>query len=88
MKAFSVAVAVAVVLTFICIQQSSAVPITEVQEREDPMSNDDPAEHGEMPEESQQVPINIRQKRQYPICRPYCYKNSLGEITCDYNCSF
>ncbi|KAK9513364.1 hypothetical protein VZT92_026902 [Zoarces viviparus] len=84
MKTFSVAVAVAVVLTFICIQQSSAVPITEVQELEEPMSIDDPAEHAEMPEESQQVPINIRQKRQ--ICNPYCYKNSLGEITCDYNC--
>ncbi|KAL3981001.1 hepcidin [Sarotherodon galilaeus] len=29
MKTFSVAVAVAVVLTFICVQQSSAVPVTE-----------------------------------------------------------
>ncbi|XP_062277955.1 hepcidin-like [Scomber scombrus] len=31
MKTFSVAVAVAVVLTFICIQESSAVPVTEVE---------------------------------------------------------
>uniref|UniRef100_A0A3B4FE99 Uncharacterized protein n=1 Tax=Pundamilia nyererei TaxID=303518 RepID=A0A3B4FE99_9CICH len=31
MKTFSVAVAVAVVLTFICVQQSSAVPVTELQ---------------------------------------------------------
>nr|AEJ86585.1 hepcidin [Nemipterus japonicus] len=30
MKTFSVAVAVAVVLTFICLQESSAVPLTEV----------------------------------------------------------
>ncbi|KAM7420279.1 hypothetical protein PAMA_014809 [Pampus argenteus] len=34
MKTFSVAVVVAVVLTFICIQESSAVPVTEVQEME------------------------------------------------------
>lgn len=33
MKTFSVAVAVAVVLTFICIQESSAVPVTEVRTR-------------------------------------------------------
>uniref|UniRef100_A0A668UTX9 Hepcidin n=1 Tax=Oreochromis aureus TaxID=47969 RepID=A0A668UTX9_OREAU len=38
MKTFSVAVAVAVVLTFICVQQSSAVPVTE-----EPMSMDYPA---------------------------------------------
>ncbi|XP_026040957.1 hepcidin-like [Astatotilapia calliptera] len=43
MKTFSVAVAVAVVLTFICVQQSSAVPVTEEQELEEPMSMDYPA---------------------------------------------
>ncbi|XP_069558173.1 hepcidin-like [Brachyistius frenatus] len=32
MKTFSVAVAVAVVLTFICIQESSAVPLTEQEQ--------------------------------------------------------
>ncbi|XP_017268630.1 hepcidin-like [Kryptolebias marmoratus] len=32
MKSFSVAVAVAVMLTFICLQESSAAPLTEVQE--------------------------------------------------------
>uniref|UniRef100_A0A8C9XAW1 Hepcidin n=1 Tax=Sander lucioperca TaxID=283035 RepID=A0A8C9XAW1_SANLU len=42
MKTFSVAVAVAVVLTFICIQQSSAVPVTEVQELEEPMTTENP----------------------------------------------
>nr|AEJ86584.1 hepcidin [Scatophagus argus] len=31
MKTFSVAVVVAVVLTFICLQESSAVPVTEVR---------------------------------------------------------
>uniref|UniRef100_A0AAZ1XH89 Hepcidin n=1 Tax=Oreochromis aureus TaxID=47969 RepID=A0AAZ1XH89_OREAU len=34
MKTFSVAVAVAIVLTFICVQQSSAVPVTEQQHEE------------------------------------------------------
>uniref|UniRef100_A0A669F3C5 Hepcidin n=1 Tax=Oreochromis niloticus TaxID=8128 RepID=A0A669F3C5_ORENI len=42
MKTFSAAVAVAVVLTFICVQQSSAVPVTEVR-LEEPMSMDYPA---------------------------------------------
>ncbi|XP_061574206.1 hepcidin-like isoform X2 [Cololabis saira] len=36
MKAFSFAVAVAVVLTFICFQKSFAVPVIEVQEFEEP----------------------------------------------------
>uniref|UniRef100_A0A669D8V3 Hepcidin n=1 Tax=Oreochromis niloticus TaxID=8128 RepID=A0A669D8V3_ORENI len=44
MKTFSAAVAVAVVLTFICVQQSSAVPVTEqLQMLEEPMSMDYPA---------------------------------------------
>uniref|UniRef100_A0A3Q3II13 Uncharacterized protein n=1 Tax=Monopterus albus TaxID=43700 RepID=A0A3Q3II13_MONAL len=42
MKMFSVAVAVAVALTFIWIQESSAVPVTEVQELEEPVGNDKP----------------------------------------------
>ncbi|KAM6936455.1 hepcidin-like isoform 2-T2 [Lycodopsis pacificus] len=64
MKTFSVAVAVAVVLTFICIQQSSAVPITEVQELEEPMSIDNPVgEHEETSVDSWKMPYNIREKR-------------------------
>ncbi|XP_068996316.1 hepcidin-like [Embiotoca jacksoni] len=38
MKTFSVAVVVAVVLTFICIQESSAVPLTEEQGVEVPVA--------------------------------------------------
>ncbi|XP_029307307.1 hepcidin-like [Cottoperca gobio] len=64
MKTFSVAVAVAVVLTFICIQESSAVPVTEVQELEEPMSNDSPVtEHEETSVDSWKMPYNNRQKR-------------------------
>ncbi|XP_029307620.1 hepcidin-like [Cottoperca gobio] len=64
MKTFSVAVAVAVVLTFICIQESSAFPVTEVQELEEPMSNDSPVtEHEETSVDSWKMPYNNRQKR-------------------------
>ncbi|XP_062277951.1 hepcidin-like [Scomber scombrus] len=64
MKTFSVAVAVAVVLTFICIQQSSAVPVTEAQEMEEMMSNDSPvAANEETSEDSWMMPYNNRQKR-------------------------
>ncbi|XP_041797465.1 hepcidin-like [Chelmon rostratus] len=60
MKTFSVAVAVAVVLTFVCLQESSAVPVTEEQELEEPMS----LEHVEMPVETWKMPYNNRLKRQ------------------------
>ncbi|XP_073340862.1 hepcidin-like [Pagrus major] len=64
MKTFSVAVAVAVVLTFICLQESSAVSVTEVQEPEKPMSNGSPvAAYEEMSEESWKMPYNNRHKR-------------------------
>nr|AEM60416.1 hepcidin isoform 6 [Oplegnathus fasciatus] len=72
MKTCSVAVAVAVVLTFICLQESSAVSVTEVQELEEPMSNDNPvAAHEEMSEESWKMPYNNRQKRGI-TCRFCC----------------
>ncbi|XP_008283267.1 hepcidin-1 isoform X1 [Stegastes partitus] len=43
MKTFSVAVAVAVMLTFICIQESSAVPLSEDQELEVSLFPEHPA---------------------------------------------
>ncbi|XP_005924390.1 hepcidin [Haplochromis burtoni] len=64
MKTFSVAVAVAVVLTFICVQQSSAVPVTEEQELEEPMSMDYPAAaHEEASVDSWKTLYNSRHKR-------------------------
>uniref|UniRef100_A0A669CG50 Hepcidin-like n=1 Tax=Oreochromis niloticus TaxID=8128 RepID=A0A669CG50_ORENI len=65
MKTFSVAVAVAVVLTFICVQQSSAVPVTEQeQELEEPMSMDYPAAaHEEASVDSWKMLYNSRHKR-------------------------
>ncbi|XP_062255466.1 hepcidin-like [Platichthys flesus] len=62
MKTFSVAVTVAVVLVFICIQQSSAT-FPEVQELEEAVSNDNAAaEHQETSVDSRMMPFN-RQKR-------------------------
>ncbi|KAI3361301.1 hypothetical protein L3Q82_013467 [Scortum barcoo] len=56
MKTFSVAVALAVVLTFICLQESSAVLITEGQDLEEPMSDHHLiAAHEEMAEESWKI---------------------------------
>ncbi|KAF1387552.1 hypothetical protein PFLUV_G00081050 [Perca fluviatilis] len=72
MKTFSVAVAVAVVLTFICIQQSSAVPATEVQELEEPMGIENlAAEHEETSVDSWKMPYNNRHKRGFK-CRFCC----------------
>ncbi|XP_035765439.1 hepcidin-like isoform X2 [Neolamprologus brichardi] len=64
MKTFSVAVAVAVVLTFICVQQSSAVPVTEEQELEEPMSMDYPAAaHEQILVDSWKMPFDIGENR-------------------------
>uniref|UniRef100_UPI0037E88CCB hepcidin-like n=1 Tax=Semicossyphus pulcher TaxID=241346 RepID=UPI0037E88CCB len=85
MKTFSVAVVVAAVLTFICIQESSAVPVTEVQELEEPMSSDNPvAEQEETSEDSWKMPYN-RQKRGID-CRICC--NCCKPDVCGLCCRF
>ncbi|KAM7382509.1 hypothetical protein PAMP_002236 [Pampus punctatissimus] len=79
MKTFSVAVAVAVVLTFICIQESSAVPVTEVQEVE--MMIDGSPVTGEVQMDSWMKPQGDRLKRALycgrccdnGVCRRCCY---------------
>uniref|UniRef100_A0A8C9XFH5 Hepcidin n=1 Tax=Sander lucioperca TaxID=283035 RepID=A0A8C9XFH5_SANLU len=85
MKTFSVAVAVAVVLTFICIQQSSAVPVTEVQELEEPMTTENPiAEYEATSVDSWKMPYNNRHKRELK-CRACC---SCCPPFCGVCCSF
>ncbi|XP_060937175.1 hepcidin-like [Limanda limanda] len=70
MKTFSVAVTVAVLLVFICIQQSSAT-FPEVQELEEAVSNDNAAaEHQETSVDSWMMPYN-RQKRSFK-CKFCC----------------
>ncbi|KAA8591805.1 hepcidin-1 [Etheostoma spectabile] len=72
MKAFSIAVAVTLVLAFICILESSAFPFAEVHELEEAGSNDTPvAAYQEMSMESRMMPEPTRQKRQshLSLCR-------------------
>ncbi|XP_030248982.1 hepcidin [Sparus aurata] len=70
MKTFSVAVAVAIVLTFICLQESSAVSSTEVQDLEEPMSSDGAvAAYKEMPEESWKMGYGNRHWKCRFCCR-------------------
>ncbi|KAM7383099.1 hypothetical protein PAMP_002781 [Pampus punctatissimus] len=89
MKAFSIAVAVTLVLAFICILESSAVPFTTVQEQEEAGSNDTPvAAHQEMSMESWMMPNHSRPKRQSHIslCR-WCCKCCKNK-GCGFCCKF
>ncbi|XP_029958337.1 hepcidin-1 [Salarias fasciatus] len=75
MKAFSIAVAVTLVLAFICILEVSAVPFAGVQELEEAGSNDTPvAAHQETPMEPWMITNHLRQKRHGHIamCRWCC----------------
>ncbi|XP_039662478.1 hepcidin-like [Perca fluviatilis] len=87
MKTFyGVAVAVAVVLTFVCIQQSSAVPATEVQELEEPMTTENPvAEYEATSVDSWKMPYKIRNKR-FISCRWCC--SCCNPAFCGVCCSF
>lgn len=85
MKMFSVAVAVAVALTFIWIQESSAVPVTEVQDLEEPVGNDKPdAAHEETSLNSRMMPY-AREKRSIE-CRLCC--SCCDPISCGICCEF
>ncbi|KAL7392836.1 hypothetical protein ABVT39_002393 [Epinephelus coioides] len=76
MKTFSVAVAVAIVLAFICTQESSALPVTGVEELVELVSSDDPvADHQELPVELGEMPFNIEGEQQS------------GAIKCRFCCS-
>ncbi|CAK6954256.1 hepcidin-like [Scomber scombrus] len=82
MKTFSVAVTVAVMLTFICIQESFAA-VSEVQVQEEVMSNDSPvAAHEETSVESWMMPHNSRQKRSRK-CR-FCCRRGVCGLCCKF----
>ncbi|XP_042345986.1 hepcidin-like isoform X2 [Plectropomus leopardus] len=91
MKTFSVAVAVAVMLAFICTQESSALPLTGVEELEQPVNNDNGdnpvADHQEWPMEMGNRQFNIREKRSPVKCTPYCYPTGDG-VFCGVRCDF
>nr|AGN62117.1 hepcidin isoform 1 [Larimichthys crocea] len=82
MKTFSVAVAVAVMLAFICLQESSAVPVNEEQELEQQIYFDDP----EMPVESWKY---MREQRQGSPARcRFCCRCCPNMIGCGVCCRF
>ncbi|XP_068425632.1 hepcidin-1 [Clinocottus analis] len=88
MKAFSIAVAVTLVLAFICVLESSAVPFTGVQELEEAGSNDTPvAAYQEM--SSMMMPGHFRQKRQsnLSLCR-WCCNCCRSYKGCGFCCKF
>ncbi|XP_068179759.1 hepcidin-like [Antennarius striatus] len=87
MKTFSVVVAVAIMLVFICIQESSAVPVSEIQELEEPLSNDHPvAPQEEMSDDSWKMPYN-RQKRNPAGCK-FCCNCCPRMSGCGFCCRF
>ncbi|KAM7421325.1 hypothetical protein PAMA_015465 [Pampus argenteus] len=91
MKAFSIAVAVTLVLAFICVLESSAVPFAAVQEQEEAGSNDTPVaahQDQEMSMESWMMPNHSRPKRQSHIslCRYCC--NCCKNKGCGFCCKF
>ncbi|XP_028325692.1 hepcidin-1 isoform X3 [Gouania willdenowi] len=92
MKAFSIAVAVTLVLAFLCILESSAVPFAGMQELEETGSNDTPVEAhqgGETSLDSWMMSDHIRKKRNSHIslcvwcCN--CCRNQKG---CGICCKF
>ncbi|KAF7226795.1 hepcidin-1 [Nothobranchius furzeri] len=90
MKAFSIAVAVTLVLAFVCILGSAAVPFAGVQELEEAGSSETPvAAHPETSMESWMMPDHIRQKRQshLSLCR-YCCSCCKNYKGCGYCCKF
>uniref|UniRef100_A0A8C5E5P4 Hepcidin n=1 Tax=Gouania willdenowi TaxID=441366 RepID=A0A8C5E5P4_GOUWI len=82
MKTLSVFVAVAIVLTVMCSQQSSAVPVLQGEELEETIFLEIPdAAMDETVMDSMKTLSNNRQKREL-VCRKICCKNGV----CDHCC--
>uniref|UniRef100_A0A3Q2P5W4 Hepcidin-like n=1 Tax=Fundulus heteroclitus TaxID=8078 RepID=A0A3Q2P5W4_FUNHE len=79
MKTFTVAIAVALMLTFLCIQVSSAVPTTEGPALMEVLSDDEAlTAEQDMPEES----WNMRRRRRRCRFCCGCCPNMIGCGTC------
>ncbi|XP_057690225.1 hepcidin-1 [Corythoichthys intestinalis] len=74
MKAFSIAVAVTLVLAFICIVESSALPFNEGQQMEEAIGGDTPVAGWQDDGAELWTPYHVRQKRQsnLSLCRWCC----------------
>ncbi|TWW79603.1 Hepcidin Precursor [Takifugu flavidus] len=82
MKTFSVAVVAAVLLALICLQESSALPLSEVEDVEVPVMDDNGAAvYEEMPVDSWQMPYTNRHKRSPKHCRQE-KSEELTRVTC------
>ncbi|KAM4569106.1 hepcidin-like [Fundulus diaphanus] len=86
MKTFAVAVAVSLMLTFICIQESSAVPAAEGPELMEVLTDDGslPVDH-DMPEDSVNTSYDsVQMRRRRRRCRFCCgcCPNMVGCGTC------
>ncbi|XP_072317121.1 hepcidin-1 [Eucyclogobius newberryi] len=90
MKAFSIAVAVTLVLAFVCFVESSALPFAGEPEPEEAGSNDTPvAAHQDMSAQSWMMPGPVREKRQshLSLCR-WCCNCCRGNKGCGFCCKF
>ncbi|XP_060905358.1 hepcidin-like [Labrus mixtus] len=87
MKTFSALVAVATLVTFICVQENSAVPLTEVQELEEPMSNENAvADLPEISVDSWKMPYLNNRKKLHIKCKVCCGCCGIG--ICCLKCKF
>ncbi|XP_056902206.1 hepcidin-like [Takifugu flavidus] len=87
MKTFSVAVVAAVLLALICLQESSALPLSEVEDVEVPVMDDNGAAvYEEMPVDSWKMPYTNRHKRSPAGCKFCC--NCCGMSGCGVCCDF
>ncbi|XP_020556480.1 hepcidin isoform X2 [Oryzias latipes] len=88
MKSFIVAVSLAGVLTCVCFQESSAVPVTEVHKLEGTLTDDSPpAADQKIPVTSWKTLYDIRKKRDSSAgCRICC--SCFGFSHCEVCCPF
>eukprot|EP00066_Takifugu_rubripes_P011123 XP_003979569.1 PREDICTED: hepcidin-like [Takifugu rubripes] len=90
MKTFSVAVVAAVLLALICLQESSALPLSEVEDVEVPVMDDNGAVvplYEEMPVDSWTMPYTNRPKQSPKHCR-LCCRCCPGMRGCGICCRF
>uniref|UniRef100_A0A674N5U9 Hepcidin n=2 Tax=Takifugu rubripes TaxID=31033 RepID=A0A674N5U9_TAKRU len=88
MKTFSVAVVAAVLLALICLQESSALPLSELEDVEVPVMDDNGAAvYEEMPVDSWKMPYTNRHKRSPKRCK-FCCNCCPGMRGCGVCCRF
>ncbi|KAL0984780.1 hypothetical protein UPYG_G00146810 [Umbra pygmaea] len=88
MKVFSFAVAVAVVLAFICILESTAVPFSEVRTEEAGISDSPVGDHQTPGGFSMELPLHFRFKRQSHLSLCYWCCNCCRNKGCGFCCKY